>query len=381
MDSYQLPPEIWLEVFNWATYYPSSDAYTTEYKPFSTSTSQATDVALQVKCILTLVCREWHTIVTEFLYKDVRIGRGQNALKCALNDGNRRFVRRAVLPYHSTSTPEWNPDPLPSIEILKLCNKLEILVRPPSPPLETQRFEFDADNLTLPSLKRLEWTYNFEAERTGGINSLQSVLQGSPFLQYLSINSVSRSPRARLAFDSRAVSLPYLETLSLSALNPSFLYQIAGRWSLPSLSHLMLGSLYVEDLTDLWETYSEQLRVLELGKDSTFLLQDAITPCLERCTKLEELNFHVFYTLPPQTTNTYPSVTAIGLHSAEHSMFDSETSWKLLEKHLDVLCGDTFPSLHSLHLFGEWTSFLHHPRFAPFATRLYQRGVKSFVKD
>jgi len=284
-------------------------------------------------------------------------------------------VRRAVLPYHSTSTPQWNPEPLPSVEILKLCNHLEILVRPRSPPLEVQRFEFEADNLPLPSLKRLEWTYNSEAERTGGINSLQSVLQGSPSLQYLAIDGIS--PRARLAFDVRTLTLPYLETLFLSGLNANLLYQLTRRWSLPSLSHITLGSLYVEEPTSLWETYGEQLQVLELGQDNSFLWQDSLAPCLDLCSKLEEINYHIFYTLPPQTTASYPTVSTIGLHSASNPVFDSdERCWLFLEKHLECLCGDMFPSLRALHLFGDWLRFLHHPCFAPFAAQLNQRGCE-----
>ncbi|KAF5374934.1 hypothetical protein D9758_000567 [Tetrapyrgos nigripes] len=340
MHCQRLPPELWLEVFNWA-FYPSSDAYTTHYKPFSGTASQATDTDLQIKCTLTLVCREWHATITEFLYKDVRIGRGQNALKSALDEGNRRFVRRAVLPYHSTSTPKWNPESLPSVEILKLCSQLEILVRPRSPPLEAQRFEFDVDSLPLPSLKRLEWTYNFQAEKSGGINSLHSVIQNAPHLQYMAIDGISH--QAHLSFDPRPVTLPFLETLSLNALNGNFLHQLARRWWLPSLSHLTLGSLHVADPSSLWETYAEQLRVVELGQDVTFLWQDIITPCLDMCGKLEELNLHLFYVLPPDTSHLYPSVTTIGMHSASNPMFNVDASWLLLEKHFELLLNGYLP--------------------------------------
>lgn len=82
-----IPPELLLEIFEWATFYP--DAYTTAYKPFCTtafSEAQPTCRDTDISYSLALVCRLWHALVTEFLYRDVRIGYCQSALKGALCD-------------------------------------------------------------------------------------------------------------------------------------------------------------------------------------------------------------------------------------------------------------------------------------------------------
>lgn len=139
-----VPPELWLEIFQWATSYP--EAYATSYSPFCPLETPCQDTA--ISCSLALVCRLWRALVTEFLYRDVRIGHGQSidTLKGALcaKQGYSRFgmflllslsatfsptlaaVRRAVLPFQSTSTSTYSPSPIPSVEILQLCTELEV---------------------------------------------------------------------------------------------------------------------------------------------------------------------------------------------------------------------------------------------------------------
>ncbi|KAJ3845320.1 hypothetical protein F5878DRAFT_550653 [Lentinula raphanica] len=374
-----LPSELWLEIFDWATFYP--DAYATAYKPFCTTAfaeAQPTCRDTAISCSLALVCRLWHALVTEFLYRDVHIGHGQSTLKGALCDeqGYGKFVRRAVLPYQYTSTPTWSPAPLPSVEILKLCNRLEVLIRPRSPSLSSvaQQFQFDADALPLPSLKRLEWNYNVDAEHSGGINSLSATLQNTPNLQYLFIGSVPRAPM----MDFRKVSLPFLETLALSSLSGQLMHQISYRWELPSLSHIVLGAVTVPDVSYLWDAYGAQITSLELGRHASFLVRDVITPALNHCPHLEELNYHLFFTLPPVLHESHDSIHTLGLHSAPNLMFPSDDTWLLLERHFEVLIAH-LPSLHTVRLFGDWTQILADSRFAPIFIKLHQRRCQVVV--
>ncbi|KAJ4477954.1 hypothetical protein C8R41DRAFT_983183 [Lentinula lateritia] len=368
-----IPPELLLEIFEWATFYP--DAYTTAYKPFCTtafSEAQPTCRDTDISYSLALVCRLWHALVTEFLYRDVRIGYRQSALKGALCDkqGYGRFVRRAVLPFQYTSTPTWSPAPLPSVEILKFCHQLEVLIRPRSPPLSavSQQFQFDADSLPLPSLKRLEWNYNLDAEHSGGINSLGATLQNAPNLQYLFIGCVPRSPM----IDFRQISLPSLDTLAISCLSGQLMHQICYRWALPSLSHIVLGAVSVPDVSTLWEVYGEQIKSLELGRHASFLVRDVITSALNHCSQLEELNYHMFFTLPPLLHESHDSIHTVGLHSAPNLMFMSDDAWMLLERHFETLI-EYLSSLHTLRLFGDWSNILTDPRFAPIFVKLCQR--------
>ncbi|KAJ4485699.1 hypothetical protein J3R30DRAFT_3697078 [Lentinula aciculospora] len=374
-----LPSELWLEIFEWATFYP--DAYATSYKPFCTtafSESQPTCRDTVISCSLALVCRLWRALVAQFLYRDVRIGHSQNTLKGALCDeqGYGRFVRRAVLPFQYTSTPAWSPAPLPSVEILKFCNRLEVLIRPRSPPLSvvSEQFQFDADSLPLPSLKRLEWNYNPDAEHSGGINSLGATLQNTPNLQYLLIGSVPRSPM----MDFRKVSLPFLETLAISSLSGQLMHQISYRWALPSLSHIVLGALSIPDMSCLWEVYGGQIKSLELGRHASFLVRDVITSALNNCPQLEELNYYMFFTLPPILHDSHDSIHTVGLHSAPNLMFSSDDNWILLERHLHFLT-EYLSSFHTLRLFGDWSQILTDSRFAPIYVKLRQRGCQIVV--
>ncbi|KIK70575.1 hypothetical protein GYMLUDRAFT_32614, partial [Collybiopsis luxurians FD-317 M1] len=364
-----LPSELIWEILRWATHFP--EAYNTSYTPFCSPESQATCRDTALSC--SLVCREWRALVTEFLYRDVCIGYGQTALKGALcNKQASRFVRRAILPFQYTSTPSWTPNPLPSVEILKLCNHLEVLIRPQSPPFSgiPQQFQFEADSLPLPSLKRLEWNYNIAAEPSGGVNSLGATLQSCSNLEYLSIDSVPRSP----VIDHRPVSLPFLSTLSVSSLSGQLMYQIV-KWFLPALKHLVLGAVSVPDTSYLWETYGGQIESLELGRHASFLVRDVISSALENCLYLQELNYHLFFTLPPIVHEAHESIHTIGLHAAQNLMFSPEDNWVLVEKHFAVLI-EYLPSLRTVQLFGNWDSILGDSRFAPIYTQLRERGCE-----
>lgn len=102
---YQLPLEIWLEIFHWVTISSTASPYAIAYEPFHTlNMVNAVDPALRVKSVLVLVCRQWRAIATELLYKDIVIGHGARALKRALegpseDEGYRRWVRRIIFFY------------------------------------------------------------------------------------------------------------------------------------------------------------------------------------------------------------------------------------------------------------------------------------------
>ncbi|ESK92136.1 hypothetical protein Moror_4787 [Moniliophthora roreri MCA 2997] len=384
----RLPPEMWLSIFNWATFYPTRNAYSTTYQPFCDFQFSEADRTFRTKRVLALVCREWYALSKEFLYQDIRIGRSQGSLMTALDRrgdgaGYAKLVRRVVLPYQSTTTATYNPNPLPSVEILKLCNQLEVLVRPrlfstasPDLPIELPRFEFEADCTPLPTLKRLDWNYNFDAERTGGINSLNVVLRNAPNLQYLFLGNFTDRTYITTA---QPIQLPHLRTLSLSAISAQILYQLGYRWSLPSLTHIIIGALYIHNIESLWENYGEQLGSVEFGRHLGFLMGDHVGPCLASCPNLEELYYYIFFTLPPTFTDVHYSITSVGLHAATNMMVEDESIWKLLENHFSALLGGALPELRHVHLFGDWDHILHDKRFAPSSARLRSGGYEVHV--
>ncbi|PBL00689.1 hypothetical protein ARMGADRAFT_1006829 [Armillaria gallica] len=379
-----LPPELWLEIFSWATMPEGATPYECNYKPFRESPARdERGVDLEVKALtskLSLVCRDWHAMTTELLYKDVLINRGQNALKSVLcphqNDpGYGKMVRRAVLPYDSTVTDHWTRDPSPSVEILKLCSRLEVLIRPRTVQyaMRTLTFEFDADPVALPSLKRLEWWHNSEAERSGGINSLAAVLRSSPNISYLFIGGASGM--SSIMLDSTPLCLPALETLRLFSVGGFLLHQICNRLTLPALSHVVVDNVLNNgDLEGLWESHGETIESVELGQHLRFMLGDEISLCLEHCPRLEEINYYLFFTAPPHFAGVHQNVHTVSLHAAHNMVMDQFDIWEHLEKHFDLLLGHSLPSLHTVRLFGDWNEIVEQPRFRHLYHALIDRG-------
>ncbi|KAL0580835.1 hypothetical protein V5O48_001211 [Marasmius crinis-equi] len=379
-----LPPELWLQVFHWATNY-SQNTFSTTYEPFSNSPFVEEHQVLRVKHSLALVCRTWHALSKEFLYRDVRIGPAQTSLKEALctPEESAKFVRRVVLPFQSTTTPTYSSSPLTSVEILKLCPQVEVLVRPrllaPSTlqtPRDAPRFEFDVDSLSLPSLKRLEWNFLPEAERTGGINSLTDVLLHSPNIEYLHIGGFN--PRSQIPPGHSQIHLPKLNTISMSSLTAHVIHQLCYRWTLPALSHLIVGSVNLPTISTLWERYASQLESVELGRHLAFLQRDFVGPCVRSCPNLKELNYHVFFTLPPDFAGESGSIETIGLHAGRNEMLppESDAAWALLLSHLDSLLGGALPLLRDIRLHGDWSVFLADGRIT---SRLYGGGYNIYV--
>ena len=97
-DHQMFPPEIWLEVFRWATTDASCNlSITSEYVPFQPAPNIYTaDPTATVKSALPLVCRQWKSLSIEFLYQDLRLLRGANALKSSFDQDKARWVRHAA---------------------------------------------------------------------------------------------------------------------------------------------------------------------------------------------------------------------------------------------------------------------------------------------
>jgi hypothetical protein len=278
-----------------------------------------------------------------------------------------------VLPYSSTVTATKPDKPLPSVEILRACKNLETLVRPRLVVPEPFQFQFDAERIPLLSLRRLDWWHHSEADRSGGINSLAAVLQGSPNLQYLSIGGVTG--HSRISMDS-PICLPNLQTLRLYGSNGLLLHFIMERWTLPALAHIVLDSpLYSGGLAEIWVTFGPQLQTIEFGKHVRFLMNDVLTACLQHCQNLTEINYYLFFTSAPAPKITHTSLATIGLHASVNGMFqDGEAVCSHIERHFEMLNIGTFPNLKNIVLYGEWRGIIAHPRLAPMWQTLHKYG-------
>lgn len=361
MSSVHLPPEVWLEVFRWVAYVSSDGLYTAKYLPFQTPRGyKMLDANLKVKAVVVRVCRQWRALAMDMLYEDLRIRHGEQTLAGVLEscEERGRRVRRVELPYANTVMTNQH---LSSVAILRRCPELEILVRPPPESLGTLRFEFCAENLPLTSLKRLEWWYVNDAARSGGINSLDDVLSGTPNLQYLSIGGKPLTGQLR-----PAPHLPVLTTLRLQGINGIFVRQLC-RWSLPALAHIVVDNAQRDfALEMLWERFGSQIQTMELGKHVRFYVEDHITSILRHCTSLTELNYHIHFTAPPPPGIVHSSLNTVRLHGDTNHL-TSDDDWEYLEYHFALFSGPSLPSLKRIVLYGEWHATLTDDRF----TRMY----------
>lgn len=371
-----LPPELWLEIFEWAA--DNDNLACGSSKPFEPIPGTTQDPGLQVRLALFSVCKTWQRWMARILYKDIKIGRDTYSLQQTLGkheqSGPRygEMVRRVVLPYQSTVAGPSRS--LKSIGILKLCPNLHTLVRPQRSFLDRMQFDYEAEAIELPRLERLHWWHHNEAERSGGINSLGVVLRGAPNLRYLFIGGAVATSQIRM--EAEQMVLSKLELLRLHIKSGLLLRQILSRWSLPSLTHLTLDSPPVRDgLNAIWETFGQQLEVVEYGRHVHFLMNDDLSPCLEGCPNLKELDYHVFFTLPADSSQSHANLSVVGLHShANVLLSDGGSLWKLIEHHFEMLCGPGLSALQRIVLYGSWRSILNHPRFRPIQKKLNGSG-------
>ncbi|KAJ7292748.1 hypothetical protein C8J57DRAFT_1490236 [Mycena rebaudengoi] len=363
-----LPVELWLEIFT-----QLGLPYTLSHAPFQ-PVPGASELSVNPYTTIVLVCKNWRAWASELLYRNVRISNVD--LKLPEGMGGYRtygqWVRRVVVPYSTTVTERCNK-PMVSNEILDRCPNLEVLVRPHQAPNyslpRSLRFDFDASCPAVASLAQeirvVEPPRGFKA----------------PNIEYLFIGS---RISGFTPFYDAAIHLPNLRTLRLCIASPTLLRQIIYRWSFPNVENMILDSpIPGSGMEMIWESVGAKLRAVEFGNHSRFLFNQTLTPCLRACTSLQEINYYVFATLPPETGPSqefsHPSVTSVGLHVSEYQEIFVEaeaTRRRHLESHLNVFMGNTFPNLERLRLFGtnEWRTILSAPHFVPIQQHLKDRG-------
>jgi hypothetical protein len=261
-----------------------------------------------------------------------------------------------------------------SIDILKVCPRLRALIRPRHLASTGLRFDFEAQCLPFPSLERLEWWYNNEAERSGGINSLSAVLSNAPNITYLFIGGLPG--RTRTA--PHPLSLPKLTTLRLRLYDGLLLHRIVNHWSQPALSHLVLdgpGASGVDNLPILWKAFGPQLRTVQFGRHLRFLLENTVSLCLQRCPELEAMYFFAFFTAHLKLAKPHYSLRTVGLHAGANPFLTEQGAvWTLLEAQFDALLSDHVPCLQRIVMYGDWKDTISHPRFESILHRARMMG-------
>ncbi|KAF5312833.1 hypothetical protein D9619_002712 [Psilocybe cf. subviscida] len=379
VDHRLLPPELWFEIFEWATV--NSTLCAAEWTPFEAIPDNARDPSIHTRATISRVCSIWRRWVTPLLFKDIKIRNGAHALQLVLEKHagseavGRRYgdmVRRVVLPYPST-VPELGKA-TQSIEILKLCTHMHTLLRPQHSMLDGLRFDREVTGVVLPSLQRLEWCFNGEADRSGGINSLCCMLRNAPQISFLFIGGVVGNHY--MCMDPWPIELSRLDTLRLNIRSGSLLRQIMLRWSMPSLTRLIIDSPPVkEGLDSLWETFGSRLEVVELGKHMRFLMNNDLPPCVEGCPNLKELHYYLFFTNPPDHVPYHAHLTTVRLHAAVNGLLvEGSALWGLIRRHWDFLCSDNLEALQRIVLHGNWRPILTHPSFQDIQQEIKAKG-------
>jgi len=380
-----LPPEVWLQVFRWATISASTPLLQcTSYYPFQSPGEQVVDEAVFLKFVLIRVCQLWRALARALFYEDVIIMRGStDAAKQILDDGDEDYgvykqVYRLCLPYSVSDTRPGGIQSTESAKILARCSELRVLVRPGpsfSGPLDVLRFEFQAEDCPpLPSLKRLDWWHHNDASRTGGVNSLPEVLWAAPNLQYLSLGGELWLSLMKTS----NIELCHLTTLRVRRINILFVQQIA-RWDLPALRHLVLDTIvgHPRVLEGLWTKFGEQIRTIELGRNLRFRVEDAVNYVLSHFPNLEHLNYYIHFTMTPyHLRNQHTSLRAIGLHSIATGFHPEgcEEYWEHLEHHFNTFCRPSLPNLKKVELHGNWQNVTEDSRFSKLVGPLLKRG-------
>jgi hypothetical protein len=82
MPHEQIPVELWLEIFEWATY--NDNLVLGNPKPFEPIPGTARNPSLQVRLALFSVCKTWQGWMAQILYRDIKISMDTCSLQQAL---------------------------------------------------------------------------------------------------------------------------------------------------------------------------------------------------------------------------------------------------------------------------------------------------------
>ncbi|KAJ7081166.1 hypothetical protein B0H15DRAFT_786671 [Mycena belliarum] len=408
------PTEIWRLIFRFATDSDTSDHV--DYHPFQPSHElheTAHDTERLGTCLaLVRVSHHFRAVAAEFLYEDVRIydADGLASLVAGLvrsaKDGNNfgSYVRRLELPSRGDTYPAQSRSlpfpihpircPLESIslsDILRLCPRLEVLVRP-CMRLDAQCIAFWASLVQTPieryatRLLRLEWYEgDLDARFYGTHHSsrLRELVAHSPNLRYLFLSSDRPNPLADL---SLPLSLHTLR-LSRSCFHVQNARRLMPRLSLksdvqnvPNFRNLVLHTTLPPPLLDFLATSGRSLRVLELAFAPQMSLSSAqMQRLLSRCPQLAELAYYVGAPeISPLAAAQCPSLTRIRLKVAPSEWSPSRP---VLRGQAEVLDGPAFPALREVVLHDAARWLVRREAGRDLVRRMLRRGCAVRYED
>ena len=424
----QLPEELLAFIFYWATYNPVRGVDSLAVlKPFEAAHGRdefaSCDAALVTKLALFSSCRLFRQLMKPFLYEDIRIRHGSEALAHLFErePGLAVHTKRVCIP--PLGIPEagnWlNLYPVGTERILRYCTKVRILVRPttpslaipspapdlgsPGPPPPTQEGIEDAllnepEQLDFPShhfplLQRADW-YNTPIETLPSASRTPPILWESESLTTLTLGSDYFRPSRES--EQILVDLPKLHTLRVRSIR-SFGGSTRGTdpssVRLPSLRRIIFehpSAVYLLFFEQPLRHLGPQISTLEFGACDRFLQHDYLMVIIMNCSNTTHLLFPVFSTMPTRKNSrlqvvaiVYP-VEHIGLSAAGflHDSSDEnakEEQWGRLGGHFLSLFGSAsrFSKLKTVTFYGiEWMFVFPEEMFKGMLRMILDRGLR-----
>lgn len=378
-----LPHELWALIFYSATYNTVRDLnYLVNPPPlailYEKEDDELNDAALKTKHSLSLVCSLWNELVLPFMFEDVKIRHGAEALASALEHGTKsspnrglgHLVRRVQLSLISEQglkgldTTWSNAIGGYTCRILQSCNNVTHLERRRmllshssfgSGLLDvgsTQDLD-DFERLRFPKLARVDWNGgNPRSPNQARVGYIPTFILESPSVRLLSLRGTTWKIRGHGV-------LMAVETVYEGTLLSDNCYD--EQRELPSLSRVVIRHPFSSFLSPI-RTNCDRVRVLEIGRHLKFL-----QPCLNRIMSLmpnlEELYYPLFFVrwCYDSSHRMYPQhskLAFIGIHAVQNEALQPEdvTEW-IIDKHITPLRESILPSLRKIQLFGrEWAS-------------------------
>ncbi|KAJ7097005.1 hypothetical protein C8R43DRAFT_1244428 [Mycena crocata] len=408
------PAELWRLIFRLAT--ASTTAYGGGYTPFQPLREMAETAAFleeeaqrrHICLCLMRVCRLWRLIAAEFLYEDVRIMNAADlkSLVCGLQrsrqdgrGGFGRHIRRLELPMRQTHFSQQqsghvSPFPLPPLlptpssfrlgDLLRLCTRLEILVRP-CLRLDAEDIHFwagligtplVAEKPLLPHLQRLEWyETDLDIRFYGNRNTarLSELISHAPSLRYLYLSSdrpdaLSRLPPCPSLYTLR-VNRSHFHAQQIKSMRlPCAPY-------VPNLSCLILHTTLPSSLLGFVAAVGTHLRVLEFAFAPQLVFSAGqMQRILSRCPGLEELAFYLGAPeISAPAAGTHPTLRRVRLKLSPDEWYPYK---HVLKSQFAILAGGAFPGLKEVVLHDATRSLMRREVGPGLLLAMARRGCR-----
>lgn len=305
----RLPPELWLEIFRYATHVPRTrsiapgESFAPE-RPVDFARAMNTPTqSMRTKCILVQVCRAWGAVATEVLYEHVVLGSARRvemfcrtlresrreaseamdvgigaALEAGEGLGYGRWVRHLEVQRWGRSNSTqcyWQC----MVCTISFCPRLRVFSGLWQQPLPDGFLAVLARYLP-PTLQELYWQQDSVLIVTKELSIMTTpVLARFPALRTLDLRKICvlDAERSLPHFTYDSLTFPHVQYLALPTC--PLVLRYASQQTMPALNHLTLdasgsprtvyGPLATKELTNFLNKHGQQLRTVELLPSNT----------------------------------------------------------------------------------------------------------------